>query len=251
MSIVVIGSVNVDLVLRTERAPAAGETLTAYDFTTGVGGKGLNQCAAVKLQSVDRHVCMIACTGVDDYSKMCISELSRLKIDTTFVVPEENAPTGVAVIVVDDSGDNRILLSPGANSRLSRNHIDRVLSILETASIAVFQLEVPLDTVKYALQKARAAGVRTVLNPAPATDLPDEVLKEVCYLIPNETEASNLTQKPIRNIAEAMSAGSLLLSRGVQDAVIITLGDQGCIVVTKRESRHVPTPVVRAVDTTA
>lgn len=251
MSIVVVGSINVDLVMRTERAPEAGETLAAHGYSIGVGGKGLNQCAAIKLQSESRNVGMVACIGDDEYGKLCLSEITRLGVDVSSVVQLHDSPTGVASIVVEDSGDNRILLSSGANSKLSTDMVDRAHTALTTASIAVFQLEIPLTTVRYAVHKAHSAGVRTVLNPAPGTRLPDDLLEEVSYLIPNESEAAILSQMPVTNVEQAIAAGKSLLDRGVQEAVIITLGDQGCVSITKTDAKHMPAQTVKAIDTTA
>lgn len=250
MSIVVVGSINADLVMQASRAPDAGETLTGRNFTTGVGGKGLNQCAAIALQS-RTTVSMVACIGADTYGEMCTEAMRTLGINYDHVKQFDDISTGVALIVVEDSGDNRILLSAGANEKLSVDLIDQSAGLIQDAAIAVFQLESPLKTVLHAIKLAHNAGVKTILNPAPAIELPDELLAQVSYLIPNESEAALLAKQAVRNADEAIEAGKVLLDRGVQDGVIITLGAAGCVIVTKEGSKQLPATKVIAIDTTA
>lgn len=245
-----MGSINADLVLKAARAPEAGETLTGRGFSTGVGGKGLNQCAAVALQSRSK-VSMVACVGQDTYGEMCCSAMTNLGIQMDHVRKLDEISTGVAMIIVEDSGNNRILLSPGANEHLSRDDIDKAKPLLESASMVIFQLESPLATVQYAIEQAQSHGVKTLLNPAPAQNLTDEIMRQVSFLIPNESEASLLTQIDVNDVSSAKQAGEKLLDRGVQEAVIITLGSQGCVIVTRINAEHVPANKVKAIDTTA
>lgn len=251
MSIVVVGSINADLVIKAARAPEAGETLLGRDFSTGVGGKGLNQCAAIALQSPESKVSMVACTGNDAHGKMCRTTMRDIGIDLTHVKVIDRVATGVALIVVEDSGDNRILLDAGANGALTKDIVDEASEKIKNASLVVFQLESPLATIEYALSMAHGAGVKTLLNPAPAAALPDELLRQVTYLIPNESEAGILADMPVRNVRDAELAGRALLDRGLHEAVIITLGGEGCVVVTKDKAKHMPANKVKAVDTTA
>lgn len=194
---------------------------------------------------------MIGCIGKDQYGDLCTDRVKQIGIDHKYLWQDARHSTGIATIVVDDSGDNRILLSPGANYQLTADRIDRAMQEIHGATIAVFQLEIPLQSVKHALQKAYSAGIRTVLNPAPAVALSDELLKNVSFLIPNETEAALLTGIVVEDIEDALRAGRILLGRGVREAVIITLGAKGCVTVTDGISEHLPAEVTKAIDTTA
>lgn len=255
MSIVVVGSINVDLVLKCERAPEAGETLAGLPngFSVGVGGKGLNQCAATALQSLPgSRVSMVACTGDDAYGEMCRKALSDTGVNVDKVQIISATSTGIAMIVVERNGQNRILLSSGANEQLSRTHIDRCSEMIQAAALAVFQLETPLETVLYAMKVAHSSGVKTVLNPAPAMLLSDDILGVTSYLVPNETEAALLVGLPVTNISQAIEAGQNLLARGVKEAVVITLGSAGCVLVsTGNEPLHIAAEKAQAIDTTA
>ena len=253
MSIVVCGSCNVDLVMRCKRAPAAGETITGLPdgFHTGIGGKGLNQAGACALQSRGK-VSMVACVGDDAYGRQCLDAMREQGIDDAAVTTVEGCATGVALIVVEeDTGDNRIVLSTGANGRLSPELVQKAESVFASAAVSVFQLEVPLATVRAGLRLSASVGNRTILNPAPAIELDDELLGDVAILVPNETEASILTGAQVTDHETARQAAQQLLGRGVKEAVIVTLGSQGCSVTTKEGSFSLPAEKVKVVDTTA
>lgn len=284
MSIVVCGSCNVDLVMRCRRAPEAGETIAGFDdgFSTGVGGKGLNQAAACARQcrpsvpitgTPDAEakevgeggkagragVSMVACIGDDPYGQQCRSALAELAIDADAVSVAKDTANGVALITVESgTGDNRIVLSAGANAALTPERIDGARAKFEQAKVAVFQLEVPMQTVKHALRLAASVGNRTILNPAPAVELDDALLKDVHILIPNETEAGILSGVKVTDVVSAHAAAQKLLRRGVREAVIVTLGAQGCVIATHTDGHHdgggvmhLPAEKVKAVDTTA
>jgi ribokinase len=250
--IVVVGSANADLVAECQRAPDAGETLYGRNFHAGVGGKGLNQAAACALQSAeDSSVSMIACIGTDDYGSMCEEAMVKLGIQTAHIVRTNEAATGVAMITVESSGDNRILYIPGANGLLSVLHVDNAASLLREAAVVVCQLESPMETVLHALDVAHQAGVRTLLNPAPVQTLPDDLYTKLSFLVPNESEAALLSGMPVETPEDAIRVGKHFLERGVQEAVIVTLGEQGSVLVTRAGSTHVASKKVKAIDTTA
>ena len=253
MSIVVCGSCNVDLVMRCKRAPEAGETITGLPdgFNTGIGGKGLNQAGACARQSRGA-VSMVACIGDDAYGRQCLAAMTERGIETGAVTTVQDCATGVALIVVEqDTGDNRIVLSTGANARLSTDLVRQAQGKFEAAAVSVFQLEVPLDAVREGLKLSMSLGNRTILNPAPAVELDDELLSDVSILVPNETEASILTGVQVTDHSTAETAAKALLQRGVREAVIVTLGGQGCCVTTRERTISLPAEKVKVVDTTA
>ncbi|RME92146.1 MAG: ribokinase, partial [Verrucomicrobia bacterium] len=176
--------------------------------------------------------------------------LEREGIDTTHLHERRAAPSGVALIFVADSGENAIGVAPGANGRLRPADIRRASRLIREADIVLVQLEIPLETVAEAVRVARKAGVPVILNPAPARALPDELLRGVRVLTPNESEAALLTGRPVSSVADAEAAGAALLERGV-DAAVITLGARGALVATPDRIRRVPGFRVRPVDTTA
>ena len=248
MSVVVVGSINADLVIHCHTAPGPGQTITGSNFSTGVGGKGLNQCAAAALQ--DGKVAMIGCIGNDANGKMCLDVLNRLHVDTTYVKKVEDS-TGVAMITVESNGENRIVLASGSNSALDEAYINTAREVISTAAIAIFQLESPLLTIAHALRLAAEGGATTILNPAPAVDLSDDILADVSILVPNETEAELLSGQSVKTVEQAGEAGRKLLARGIKTAVVVTLGSQGCCVVTHEFTQHIPAENVQVVDTTA
>lgn len=246
--VVVVGSLNMDLVMRTPRVPAGGETLHGHDFCTLPGGKGANQ--AVACARLGSRVAMVGQVGKDGFGDVLRNGLAADGIDVTYVKQTESIGTGVAMILVEDIGQNRIVLAAGANGTLSKSDIDAAGVLIDDAALLVVQLEVPLDIVLYAMRRARAAGVPVLLNPAPAVALPDEVLGLIDMLVPNESEASLLTGMPVNDPASAFAAAAKLRERGVR-CVLVTLGEKGVVIVDGDGSRHLPATAVKAVDTTA
>jgi ribokinase len=246
--IVVIGSLNMDLVMRTARIPNAGETLSGHGFDTLPGGKGANQ--AVACARLGGQVAMIGRVGIDAFGRALRDALAADGIDVERVEDTGEAATGVAMILVEDIGENRIVLAPGANGRLDAADIERSRTLIEEAALLVLQLEVPLDTVCAAIAIARQAGVPILLNPAPASALPDALYSSVDLLVPNESEATLLTGIKVRDPASAEEAARSLLARGVR-GVLITLGAQGVLIADADGCRHLPARVVQAVDSTA
>lgn len=249
MSILIIGSLNMDLIVRAPRIPAPGETILGHAFSTAPGGKGANQ--AVAAAKLGAPVKMIGRVGADDFGKQLRAQLHAVGVDTRFVIDDAETGTGVALISVDDAGQNSIIVAAGANARVSRNDIDVARDAIRDARVVVAQLEIPLDTVGYALRVAHDAGALTILNPAPAQPLPRELLREVDVIIPNETEASQLTNMRVTDFASAMQAANALREMGAR-RVIITLGNKGALWLDEHaNAQQVAAFEIQAVDTTA
>lgn len=247
-SICVVGSVNLDLNSYTDRLPAAGETIHARQFTTGHGGKGANQ--AVMAARLGGAVALVARVGNDLFGRDALEHFRAEGISTTHVTPTDGASTGTAVITVDAAGRNTIVVSAGANGLLSVADIEAARGTIEAARVLVCQQEVPSEANLTAMRIAERAGVLVVFNPAPVGEgVPVESYPLTSVLCPNEHEAALLTGLPVRTPDEARTAGMELLNRGVR-TVIVTLGAQGCMVVTRERAELIPAPRVEAVDTT-
>lgn len=240
----VVGSSNIDLTFRTARLPRPGETLTGQSFQLGFGGKGANQ--AVMAARLGAHVTMVSRVGNDVFGEQTLHNYQQHGIDTTHARRDDNQPTGTAVIIVEDSGENCILLVPGANAALSPEDVQAAASVLGECGVLLCQLEVPIETTLEAFRLARAAGVRTILNPAPAVPLPDELLRLTDLCIPNETEAELLTGQRVTSVEDATTAAEILRQRGA-GAVLVTLGERG-VVVVEESSELIPATPARAVD---
>jgi ribokinase len=247
-TIVVVGSLNMDLVMRTPRVPVGGETLNGHEFSTLPGGKGANQ--AVACARLGGKVSMIGQVGDDGFGKTLRDGLLADGIDVSGVRQTSAAGTGVAMILVEDVGQNRIVLAAGANGALTPAHIDALAAVIEGAAMLVVQLEVPLSVVERAIAIAHATGVAVLLNPGPAAPLPAAIWPQVDILVPNESEASLLAGVPVSDAASACAAARIFRQRGV-GSVLVTLGEQGVAVVDAAGERHLPAQRVKAVDTTA
>jgi len=246
--VTVVGSLNMDLIARSPRIPRPGETIIGGDFHTAPGGKGANQ--AVAAARLGARVSMIGRVGRDAFAGPLLDNLSAVGVDHTFVIQDSEAATGVALIVVDDAGENSIVVASGANMRLSPADVDGAEAAIAGADALLLQLESPLETVIRAAEVARAHGVTVILNPAPARSLPAELLAMVDVLIPNESETSLLTGLPVSNQAEAETAATALRELGV-GTVILTLGERGALLAREEEAEQVPAFEVMPVDTTA
>jgi len=248
INICVVGSVNLDLNSYTDRLPAAGETIRARHFTTGHGGKGANQ--AVMAARLGGAVALVARVGHDLFGRDALDHFCAEGISTTHVALTEGAPTGTAAITVDAAGRNTIVVSAGANGLLSVADVETARAAIEAARVLVCQQEVPSAANLEAMRIAERAGVTVVYNPAPAGDgMPLEAYPLAGILCPNEHEAALLTGVPVRTPDEARAAGAELLTRGAR-TVVVTLGAQGCLVVTRERAEAIPAPRVEAVDTT-
>lgn len=246
--IVVVGSLNMDLVVRADRMPVPGETIRGHGFHAIPGGKGANQAAAIAL--LGGEVAMIGHVGDDTFGPQLVGNLQAKGVDTRYVSALTGVATGTALIIVDGQGENSIVIAAGANALVSPQDIDDCDDLLRQAEYLVLQCEIPLETVSYAVQKASRYGLRAVLNPAPACDLPRELLRGVHYLVPNESEAEYLSGQKVSDVATARRAAQRLHAQGVP-VVIVTLGSQGALVLADDETFQVPAPRVQVVDTTA
>ena len=246
--IAVVGSLNMDLVVRVPHMPIHGETVIGSDFRTIPGGKGANQ--AVAAARLGAEVTMIGRVGDDDFGRAQLRNLGELAIDTTHVTVDPEAATGIALITLDASGQNSIVLAPGANMRLTEEDINAAQGAIIQSDVLVLQLESPLEVVAYAIDIAHAEGVKVILNPAPAQPLPKETLARLDYLIPNESETALLTGIEVADVNSAKEAAERLREEGV-GTVILTLGARGAFSVSAEESVHVPGYNVEVVDTTA
>ena len=246
--VVVIGSLNMDLVTRAPRLPRGGETLIGESFATVSGGKGANQ--AVAAARLGAQVSMVGCVGSDAYGEELRGALLAEQIDCQAVSTVDDS-SGVALIVVDDNSQNAIVIVAGANGALTPEVIDRFDAVLRTADVIICQLEVPDATVGHALKRGRDLGKTVILNPAPASrPLPADWYASIDYLIPNESEAAALSGLPVDSLASAETAATRLIAMGA-GKVIITLGAQGSLFANGKGFEHFPAPNVKAVDTTA
>ncbi|WP_248630915.1 ribokinase [Paenibacillus riograndensis] len=248
LSIVIIGSLNMDMVVRTSRAPNAGETLFGQGFALSPGGKGANQAAAAARLGAD--VQMIGRVGRDTFGSELLEVMRKEQINTEHIGQSETQTTGVASIVVDGEGENRIIVVPGANIEMGPADIAALEPVISQAEIVVMQLETDLAMCAHAAAVAHRHGIPVILNPAPARELDDEFLQHVTYLTPNETEAGILAGIAVNSVAEAEQAAHILLQKGVQN-VIVTLGSKGALIVNKGGTLHIPGFPVQAVDTVA
>lgn len=250
--IVVVGSLNMDLVACAPRIPVAGETISGHTFLSLPGGKGANQAyAAARLGA---RVAMLGRLGDDDLGRQLQKNLASAGCDVSGVLVTEGCTTGIALIFVDDSGQNSIVIVAGANGRLSTEDIAASAKLFDGAGTVLLQLETPLATVAAAARAARRAGARVILDPAPApaAALPAELLANVDILTPNETEAAILAGEAPRrmNAEEAFAVAQRLRASGPA-TVIVKLGDQGVALMAAEGSHVLPAPKVTAVDTTA
>lgn len=241
--IVVVGSLNMDLVVRTTRHPQVGETILGNDFRTFPGGKGANQ--AVAAAKLGYHVKMIGRVGQDAFGDQLIKAVADSGVETTYIRREPGAATGVALITVDEGGQNTIVVASGANWRLTPEDVAAAEVAFKGASVLLLQLECPLNTVEHAIQIARQNHVQVVLNPAPAQILDAAFLESVDFLIPNQTELALLAgQESLQAAIDVMRA------HGVKQ-MVVTLGEQGALVVAEGIQETIPTFRVPVVDTTA
>jgi ribokinase len=247
--VVIVGSLNMDLVTRAPRLPHGGETLAGHSFVTVPGGKGANQ--AVAAARLGASVAMIGCVGEDAYGEQLRQALLAEGIDCQGVTRVADDSTGVAMIVVDDNSQNAIIIVAGANGHVSADVVDDFDALLSQADVIICQLEVPMVTVGHVLKRGHELGKVVILNPAPASGpLPAEWYAWVSYLIPNESEATALTGLPVDSVASADTAATALLAAGVSK-VIVTLGEHGALFASNAVSQHFPAPKVKPLDTTA
>ncbi len=246
--IVVLGSTNTDMVVKSERIPTPGETILGGRFLMNPGGKGANQ--AVAAARLGGNVMFIAKVGNDSFGRGAKEQFEKEGICTDFVLTDATEPSGVALIMVDAKGENCITVASGANGTLSPDDIGAARDEIERAGVLLMQLETPIETVSCAAKWASEKGVRVVLNPAPTCELPDALLKCLSLITPNETEAEKLTGIKVTDEASALQAAQALCAKGVKH-VVITLGSKGAFVYAVGHGETIPAFKVEAVDTTA
>jgi ribokinase len=239
--IVVVGSANTDMVVRTDHLPTPGETVLGGKFIMTAGGKGANQ--AVAAARLGAEVTFVARLGRDVFGDRSLAGYQAEGINTAYIVRDDEEASGVALIVVDAAAENIIAVAPGANGRLSPDDVRAAERAIVVADGILLQLEIPLETVRAAIELARRHHVRVILNPAPARALPDEMLSAVDVLTPNENEAARMLGEQVDAPLEA------LIARGVRH-IVMTCGAEGCAVISKGERQRVAGFQVEAIDTT-
>ena len=246
-NICVIGSLNMDLVVNVDTMPKPGQTIIGSNFKEVPGGKGANQ--AVAMARLNGNVSMIGKVGEGGFGQTLINSLKNDKVDTTYIQTSKGA-TGVALITVDKNAQNSIVVSPGANFEVKEDDIDNNIEAIKNSDIVVLQLETPLETIKYALKRSKELGKYTILNPAPAVKLEDDIIANVDLLTPNETELEILSGVEIETEEDIQKAAQVMIDKGVKE-LIVTLGSKGSLYINKEKSMFKKAYKVNAIDTTA
>lgn len=247
--VIVFGSINMDLVARTPSLPVPGETLLGYSLATVPGGKGANQAVAVA--RLHTPTVMVGRVGEDDFGQTLLTSLQTAGVDTTDVWVDDSQHSGVAMIAVDDYSENSIIVIPGANGAIDASDVDRLTHHLPGAAALLLQFEIPFPAVLAAAEAAHKAGVRVILDPAPArSDFPADLYSFISIITPNAVEATQLVGFPVNDPATASQAAAVLHQRGVE-TVVIKLGAEGVLCATPDDAFFVPAFPVQAIDTVA
>ncbi|HEY4110595.1 ribokinase [Puia sp.] len=246
--IVVVGSSNMDMVVKTDHIPAPGETVLSGSFFMNPGGKGANQAVAVA--RLGGEAVFISKMGNDVFGKQFSQLFSEEGIDTRYLVSDEDLPSGVALITVDEAGENSIVVASGANAALEGKDIDSALEQIASAAILLVQLEIPMKTVDYVVKFAAGKGVKVILNPAPANTLSQELLECVYILTPNKKEASMIAGIDVTDMESAKEAARIICAKGARN-VVVTMGSLGALIYTNETFSVVAARQVETVDTTA
>lgn len=247
--IVVVGSLNMDVVIETPHMPECGETISGKNVTMVPGGKGANQAYAVGKLGGD--VTMIGAVGMDASGEALLDNLKSVNVNVSGVRQLDNNVTGQAFITVDENGDNAIIIIAGSNGLVTKEIVDENAEILRESDIVIMQLEIPLDVVEYVKEFALKEGKTVIVDPAPAVpNIPEEFWKGIDYIKPNETELAILTGLKIETKEELVQGARVMIGKGVKN-VIVTLGEEGCLLVTKEKEEFFPSYKVKAIDTTA
>jgi len=246
-NVVVVGSLHMDLTVKAKTIPRLGETVLGDEFKMSPGGKGANQ--AVAAAKLGANVTLIGRVGSEAFGTDLVKNAGLHRIDTKFITRDTETQTGLALIMVDQKGNNIIAVFPGADMKCSKQDIDRAEPIIKSADILLAQLETPLPTVQHAIKKAFQHGVKVILNPSPAHTLPEGMLKQVYVLTPNESEAETLTGIAITSLSTAKKATREILRKGAAN-VVLTMGKMGALIGTRDEIFQVKSPEVTPVDTT-
>lgn len=246
--IVVVGSCNTDMVIKSDRLPVPGETVIGGEFFMNPGGKGANQ--AVAAARMGGLVSFVSKTGNDLFGKQSVELYNTEGINTKYIFSDPRNPSGIALITVDANGENCIVVASGANATLSSADIDNARQEIESAEIVLMQLEIPIETVEYVAELAHQKSIKVVLNPAPAKSLSDKLLKSVYLVTPNKTEAEILSGIKVDDMEKAKLAADIIHQKGA-NIVVITLGANGSLILENGVYTHVEARKVNAVDTTA
>jgi len=246
--IVVVGSSNTDMIIKVPWLPKPGETILGGKFFTAAGGKGANQAVAAARAGGD--VIFLARIGDDMFGQKAKEGFIKDKINVDYVLTDEAEPSGVALILVAEDGENLIAVAGGANSNLSPSDVEKQSDVISSADILLGQLETPLETIHKAVSIASAGGVKVILNPAPAQKLSDDLLGKISILTPNESEAELLTGIKVDSAEDAAKAADVLMGKGVQ-TVLLTMGPRGAYIATAEFKELIPGFKVKAVDATA
>jgi ribokinase len=246
--IIVIGSSNMDMVVKTDHIPVPGETILSDSFFMNPGGKGANQAVAVS--RLGGEVTFISKLGNDLFGKQFSQIFANEGIDTRYILLEENLHSGIALITVDKRGENSIVVASGANAHLERKDIDHALKEIDDAEIVLLQLEIPMDTVEYVVDYAHSRNIKVIVNPAPANILSSELLSKIDILTPNETEAGMISGIKVTDIESAKKAAKAIVDLGVK-TVVITMGSLGALICDKGKFTMKEAKKVNPVDTTA
>ena len=246
--IVVIGSSNVDLIMKMDHLPKKGETVTDAKFMQVYGGKGANQ--AVAAARAGGNVAFVSCVGEDAYTPQMVKNYKNDGIDTRFVFQEKRVASGHALIMIDDSGENIISVAPEANELLNLEKIKSAATVFDDAALILMQFEIPEETIKFVIDFANKKGIPVMWNMAPAKPFDISYIPKINILVLNEIEAGFLSETSVQNQDDAEKAAGILVKKGVEK-VIITLGSKGAFLFTENEKVSVPAFKVKAVDTTA
>lgn len=246
MKIIVFGSINIDFIARTSRLPMPGETIIGYDFQNLPGGKGANQ--AVACAKLGAKTMMIGCVGSDIFGDNIVTELKNSRVDVSLISRNNRVSTGIALITVNETGENSIIIIPGANGEVGENELMILESTLEKADILLLQLEIPIDAVLQAAILGKEKGAIVILDPAPAQKLPEELLRLVDIFTPNKIEAASLVDFNIDSWDKASRAAYTFLRRGVRHSVI-KMGSKGVLLTSQKSKQIYPSIPARVVDT--
>lgn len=247
-SILVVGSSNTDMVIKADHFPSPGETILGGNFFMFPGGKGANQ--AVAAARLGGKVTLVAKTGNDIFGKQAVQQFRKEGINTEFIVSDQNYPSGVALITIDQKGENTIVVAQGANGALSSKDVQQAEKEIEDTELVLIQLEIPMEAVEHAVALASTHKKKVILNPAPAQKLSDDLLKQLFIITPNESESEILLGMKIDSIESIELAAKKLFEKGVAN-VVITLGADGAYLYNKDGGKHIPTTKVTPIDTTA
>jgi ribokinase len=244
----ILGSINIDLILNVKKMPQVGETIFGENLKNASGGKGANQ--AIAASRCGSEVKMIGKIGNDNNGNSLVEALVKDSINVKYVGVDVDSPTGTALITVDEEGNNSIIVVPGANMTINHEEILAAKKIIEDSDLIISQFETPLQATIDAFKIAKGKKVITILNPAPAKTIPDELYSLTDIIVPNETEVYELSGVKVETLTDAKKAADLFLQRGVK-YVIITLGEKGAVLIDKNRIQLIPAYKVNAIDTTA